>query len=332
MKPEETERLYIEGLFKEYDADTKLNSIEKLTGDASTRKYFRLTTEKKTFVVCLDNPKKDGSSYEFEDVQKIFKNNNIRVPELYYINREKGFLLEEDLGNRTLLEDLGQAGSKEAIKNLYIPIIDELIKIHSIDYSLEESKILASRKFDKDKLIDETRLTNANFLIKLLGCNPEDQAINIIDQSFLKICSVLEQGPWVVTHRDFHSRNVMRVEDKPVIIDFQDARLGLPQYDLVSLLEDCYFFVGKEVKSALIEYYLKNSKLKMDDFEKIYDLMAIQRLYKAIGSFSMIYNTRGDSRYLKFVGRAFETVLAKLGRYEQFLDLKLTLAKIYYAS
>lgn len=332
MKPEETERLFIEGLYKEAGLSEGLERVEKLTGDASTRRYFRLFCGSKTFVACLDNPRRDGAKYDFEEVQKIFSDNNVRVPEIYYQNREKGFLLEEDLGNRTLLEELGQAGSRQLVKELYYPVIDELVKIHAINSDNYASTSMAKLRFDKDKLLDETRITNANFLIKLLGTDEEDPSINIVDQAFISICTLLDSGPWVVTHRDFHSRNVMMVDGKPVIIDFQDARMGLPQYDLVSLLEDCYFFVNKEVKADLLKYYMKKSNLVMDDFERIYDLMAIQRLYKAIGSFSMIYNTRGDSRYLKFIGRAFETVLAKLSRYEQFLDLKLTLAKIYYAS
>lgn len=332
MKPEETERLFIESLYKNSGLEEGKLEVEKLTGDASTRRYFRLNLESKSYVACLDNPIKSGEKYTFEEMQNVLSENNVRVPGIFYLNREKGFIVEEDLGNKTLLESLGQTRDKNEVRNLYYPVLDELIKIHSIDPGRYSDKTFANMRFDSAKLLDETRVTNLNFIIKLLKTSENASAINIIDQAFSGICKFLETGPWVVTHRDFHSRNIMMVEEKPVVIDFQDARLGLPQYDLVSLLEDCYFFVNKEVKADLLKYYIEKTSLDMDNFEKYYDLMAIQRLYKAIGSFSMIYNTRGDSRYLKFIGRAFETVLSKLSKYDQYVELKLTLAKIYYAS
>ncbi len=332
MKPEETERLFIESLFKSSGLQSGDLTVEKLTGDASTRRYFRLIDSSKSYVACLDNPIGKDDRYDFEEMQLVLKKSGVRVPDIFYLNREKGFILEEDLGNLTLLEALGQTRNKKEKLELYYPVLDELLKIHAISPSDHQNTCFTKLRFDTAKLLDETRVTNANFIIKLLKTNADDTSINIIDQAFTGICKFLDTEPMVVTHRDFHSRNVMLVDARPVIIDFQDARLGLPQYDLVSLLEDCYFFVNKEVKTELINYYLEKSKLKMDNFEKYYDYMAIQRLYKAIGSFSLIYNTRGDSRYLKFIGRAFETVLAKLSRYEQLTDLKVTLAKIYYAS
>lgn len=332
MKPEETERLFIESLFKDSGLSKERIDVEKLTGDASTRRYFRVRQESESFVICLDDPTENNEKYSFEVVQEVFSNECIRVPEINYLDRNKGFIVEEDLGNTTFLEELGQAKSNEDVKNLYLPVMDELLKIHSIDFEKFKDAPFSNLKFDTAKLLDETRVTNANFIIKLLGVPSEDQGINLIDQSFNSICKYLDRGPWCVTHRDFHSRNIMMKNGKPVIIDFQDARLGIPQYDLVSLLEDCYFFVETEVKEELIKYYKSKSNLSLENFEKNYDFMAIQRLYKAIGSFSMIYNIRDDSRYLKFIGRSFERILSLLSKYDQYMELKLTLAKFYYAS
>lgn len=332
MKPEETERLFIESLFKNSGLSSERPEVEKLTGDASTRRYFRLSVEDKTYVICLDDPIDENEKYTFEQVQEVFFNSNVRVPEICYLKREKGFIVEEDLGNITLLELLGQSKSKDEVLSMYLPVMDELLKIHKIDYNQHQDVSFSKMSFDHAKLLDETRITNQNFLVELLGADGEDTAINLVDQSFSQICKYLETGHWVVTHRDFHSRNIMIKDDKPVIIDFQDARLGIPQYDLVSLLEDCYFLVEEDVKKELISYYVKNCEIELDNFQKYYDFAAIQRLYKAIGSFSLIYNTRGDSRYLKFIGRSFERVLSLLSKYDQFQDLKLALAKIYYAS
>lgn len=332
MKPEETERLYIESLFKSSNISSEKPVVEKLTGDASTRKYFRLHLSDGTYVVCLDDPIDNQEKYTFEQVQEVFLNNNIRVPLIHFINREKGFIVEEDLGNTTLLECLGRAKNKKEIKAIYLPVMDELIKIHKINSANYPNIPLTEMKFDHAKLHDETRVTNLNFIIKLLGVSDKDPSINILDQSFSKVCKYLGNGPWVITHRDLHSRNIMYKNEEMVVIDFQDARLGLAQYDLVSLLEDCYFNIEQDTKEELVEYYLKNCGMEFADFEQHYDMMAIQRLYKAIGSFSYIYITRGDARYLKFIGRSFERIISLLSKYEEYQNLRLNLAKIYYAS
>lgn len=337
MKLEETERLFLEGLSKESRIFEKKFKIEKLTGDASTRRYYRayeIENEEKSYVLCLDDPIEEKDlKYSFERVHDLFEANGIRVPHLHYVNREKGFLVEEDLGNITLLEKLGQARTRDSLRKMYTDVLDELVKIHLIDRDAFPNSKVSDLKFDHKKLHDETRITNFNFLIKLLGASDEDPKINIIDQGMSTICKYLDKSEdFVIVHRDFHSRNIMIKNNLPIIIDFQDARLGLPVYDLVSLLEDCYFNIDEVLKKDLIGYYLKKLNLDIESFEKYYDLMTIQRLYKAIGSFSLIYDKRGDARYLKYIGRSFETIILKLSKYEEFLDLRLSLAKIYYAS
>ena len=195
MKPEETERLFIESLFKASGLSIKKPEVEKLTGDASTRRYFRLTLEEKTYVVCLDDPITNNERYTFDTVQEIFNNNKIRVPEIHYLKKEKGFIVEEDLGNLTLLESLGQAKNESEILNLYYPVIDELVKIHKIDYEEYPEAPFSKLRFDQSKLHDETRITNLNFLVKLLGAQEDDSSINLIDQLLGSICKFLDNGP-----------------------------------------------------------------------------------------------------------------------------------------
>ena len=142
--------------------------------------------------------------------------------------------------------------------------------------------------------------------------------IERINSEFKKMCQQLSSYKMLLTHRDYHSRNIMVHQEQKIVIDFQDARQGIAQYDLVSLLEDCYYLIGDKNKSELINYYTEKIGLKhigqdINEFQKNYDLMAIQRIYKAIGSFSFIYKGRKDLRYVKYIGFAME-------RLKQFLD------------
>ena len=140
----------------------------------------------------------------------------------------------------------------------------------------------------------------------------------------------------VVCHRDYHSRNIMVVNEEVVVIDFQDARMGLPQYDLVSLLEDCYYKVSRDNKHDLKMIYWDNFLQKncpqesKEEYLRLYDLMTIQRTFKALGSFAYIYKNRNDIRYLKYIGYAFENLRDVLFRYDEFRDLRVCLSEIYY--
>jgi aminoglycoside/choline kinase family phosphotransferase len=123
-----------------------------------------------------------------------------------------------------------------------------------------------------------------------------------------------------------------------VVIDFQDARMGTPLYDFVSLLEDCYYQIDQTNKEKLIQYYYNeffkkfDSKKSFSEFMYLYDMMAIQRIFKAIGSFAYIYADRKDLRYVKYIGYAFEKVRVIMFSHDDFLKERKILSSLYYAN
>jgi aminoglycoside/choline kinase family phosphotransferase len=160
----------------------------------------------------------------------------------------------------------------------------------------------------------------------------------IVYDEFQKIHGRLIEKEMVLTHRDFHSRNIMVKNDELIIIDFQDARWGIPQYDLVSLLEDCYYELDSTVKENLKKYYYNalESVVKdqgsFEEFCSLYDDMAIQRVFKAIGSFAYIYNKRSDVRYLKYIGFAMEKLKRIMLKSPKYDILRKSIFKFYYDS
>jgi len=176
------------------------------------------------------------------------------------------------------------------------------------------------------------------FFIKNLSIKLGQKKKVFFVNQFDQICAELASLSRVLCHRDYHSRNIMIKDSDPVIIDFQDARFGIRQYDLVSLLEDCYYELFDENVDKLKKYYWENTKKSGDiqsSFEKFcyyYDLMAIQRTFKAIGSFSYIYHQRKDKRYLKYISHSMEKLKRFLLKYEKFHHLKQQIFEIYYAN
>jgi aminoglycoside/choline kinase family phosphotransferase len=341
MKPELSERLFIEELFansaeKLSKKDYVLENVERLTGDASTRRYYRLFTNHESFVACLDHPTETGTN-PFIRVQEFLNEYGVRVPIVHDRSVEKGYILEEDLGDVTLLQHLSTIKDKETELGIYKTIIDRILEIHKIPASEVEGSGKFELSFDEKKLNYEIDFTVDFFMNRFLKV--EDDAITKeVAKLFVPICERIAKEEMVLTHRDYHSRNIMVKENDFVIIDFQDARWGLPQYDLVSMLEDCYYELDEENKKYLIQYYydsLPSEVHKQESFEnfmKLYDDMALQRVFKAVGSFSYIYETRKDVRYIKYIGFAMEKIRKILMKDEKYNELRELLFKYYYES
>ncbi|MDA8791592.1 phosphotransferase [Bacteriovoracaceae bacterium] len=339
MKLEVSERLFVEQLFfnsmEKLDIpSTKLKSIERLTGDASTRRYYRAKYNGSSFVICLDQPSKDKTENDFVTLQSFLHENKVSVPQIFDRDLPKGYLLEEDLGDQTLLKELGAVDSIQSEYNLYKPAIDELVKFASLPKTKDLIPACLDRYFDKEKYQFEIDFSLKYFFKLFLEI--EDEAIEKTNKLFSPIIDTISQGPFIVTHRDYHSRNLMLSDSGHKVIDFQDARLGIAQYDLTSLLEDCYYFINPQNKEKLIaDYYsaLKNELPEIaaeESFARTYDYMAIERLFKAIGSFSYIYHHRKDVRYLKYIGFAMEKIKKISFKHTELKDFRKNLFSLYY--
>jgi aminoglycoside/choline kinase family phosphotransferase len=140
-------------------------------------------------------------------------------------------------------------------------------------------------------------------------------------------------------HRDYHSRNLMPHEGQLYIIDFQDARMGPDTYDMVSLLRDSYVDLSEEVVDDLIAYFLALKGRKgthadptgatayQGDVRRRFDLMALQRNLKALGTFGYQTAARQNPVYIQYMPRTLRYVRANLARYPRFGRLRELLAQ-----
>ena len=336
MRPEESERLLIEELFENTrtrveELDVQPKEIVPLTGDASTRRYYRVITDTNSYVSCLGEANRADNDSDFLNVYNAFENFGVRVPKVYDYNIKKGYFLQEDLGNTTLLSHISLLQNEDEIFEIYKKIIDILMQIHTIP--ADEKYSWGSLKFDHEKLMYEMNFTKQYFINSFLRATLTEKEERIFDEQFTRMIGELVKEDMVLCHRDFHSRNIMMKHGEPVVIDFQDARQGIAQYDLVSMLEDCYFQVSPKNIKKLKKYYMENASSltqSKEQFERLYDLMTIQRVFKAIGSFSYINEDREDSRYLKYIGFAMEKLRNKLKKYPEYKELfNLIMAKYY---
>jgi len=322
-----------------------IQSIERLPGDASTRRYYRIGSGAQSFIVMRTEPFADRKgSYPFLVMQEHLARSGIDVPAVLDVDEEKGFILLEDLGDVTFLRRLQCVETTDTERHLYEKIIDGLVhlQVHASPQGKGQELEAFQLRFDFEKLMWEMNFTIENFYQLYLKRNIKDKELKVVVDGLSKICSLLADEPTVLTHRDLHSRNIMvlREESAPaerfVMIDFQDARMGPPQYDLASLLRDSYYQLEETQIASLISYYIirfeaiSGRMLDRAYFTYLFDLMSVQRNFKAIGSFASFMNKRGDPGYLKYIGNTFENIRRVLLRYPEFSKLRETLFHHYY--
>ncbi len=297
--------------------------VYQLAGDASNRRYYRVMAQNLSWVLMRWEPF-DPENYPFLSVLNHFAKHQVRVPEVVAMDAARGLMLLEDLGDLTLERKFWESQGQESSTVFYKQAIDELIKIH-FHASEDKTNCIAFKvQFDVEKFLWEMKYGQDNLLSGVCKFQFSEKTNNEIIKVFTQICERLHQEPKYIAHRDYHSRNLMIKYDEMRVIDFQDARMGPIQYDLVSLFRDSYVNLNDEMAGLLIEYYLAKAKpfltknFSREDFNHIYELQTVQRCFKACGSFSSFYHQRGDTRYLKYISHTLRRVMKSLMEFPEY--------------
>ena len=295
-----------------------------LAGDASMRRYYRVIEGENSYVLMCWEPF-EAESYPFLSVQSHFQKNGVNVPKVIATQADLGVLLLEDLGDLTLERKFWETQDQNLVIPFYKQALNELLKIHvecTNDY--QESCTAFKVQFDKQKLLWEMNYGKQHLIEGVCGKKLSTETQAELESIFSSICETLSRRSKYISHRDFHSRNLMIKLGKMRVIDFQDARLGPIQYDLVSLLCDSYVDLNPEIVNELKAYYKSqfeqktNQVLDNDEFEYIYQIQIIQRCFKACGSFASFYNTRNDKRYLHYIQPTLKQVITALLNFPEY--------------
>lgn len=290
--------------------------IEPASGDASFRRYFRLTRGTETYIV-MDAPPDKEALGTFVSVAQTLKGIGLNVPVVLARHVRHGLLLLSDLGTRQYLDDLA---AEREVDRLYADALGALITLQTRGRAAAR----ALPPYDRALLMREMELMPEWFLSRHLGL-PVGAGRAMLDRLFdVLVRSALAQ-PATFVHRDFHSRNLLVSADaNPGILDFQDAVYGAATYDLVSLLKDCYIaWPVARVNDWALRYREQLLQagfvLGADEGEFIrwFDLMGLQRHIKVLGIFARLYYRDGKSGYLQDLPRVLAYTHAAAARYPE---------------
>ncbi|MFI5304572.1 MAG: aminoglycoside phosphotransferase family protein [Nitrospiria bacterium] len=333
------------------EIEPKASSVKvfPLAGDASNRSYFRLEvslinqTSRSLVLMVLAEPEPFKQSEEkesgaviikelpFLNIQRFLFNSGVSVPEVFYHDLKNGLIFLEDLGDQTF-EEVVKNGSDAQFKKFYQTAIDELVYLQRCNQNIG-SCVAFDRTYNHPLLVWEFEHFLEYGVEKRVNQKVTlDEAV-IIKEVFNRISTIISSEPAVLVHRDYHSRNLMVQGRKLRIIDFQDALLGCPQYDLASLLRDAYVTVSEELIDELIEYYI-SQKEKYDrvsinrlQFRYLFDLVSLQRNMKAAGRFVFIDQVKRNPNFLKYVPKALKDISINLKKYPELKAFRSALVR-----
>ncbi len=307
--------------------------IRKLAGDASLRAYYRVQDKDDSYVLMLTEAF-DPAHYNFLLVRAHLEKCGVPVPALRAVDGAHGAILLEDLGDRTMLHLLAE---DEGETELFKESLRLLADFHTLTKAPAGKQPVPGYglAFDEEKLMWEVDFTLEHLFGSYLKRQIPAKEFAAIREAFTDICRRLAAEPRVFTHRDYHSRNIMIPERGGMVcIDFQDARMGLRAYDLASILRDSYYQLAETKVYDLVDYYLslvkKSDPQEPKHFLQMFDLMSVQRNFKAIGSFTSFYGKRSDAMYIRFVGNTFENIRRNLAKFPEYKELRKLLFQYYY--
>lgn len=287
-------------------------TLNPLFGDASGRQYFRLNYGENSAVLMKVADVKPGefgrgdSFFDFIAIRNLLQESGIKVPKLLAVVEDQKALLLEDLGDLTMFK---QVESDRLNKIKYVKSAVELLaKMQNSLYKRSRFDSPADRRvFTTSLFMDEFYHFYEYMIAKRVYDRPFEHLWPKLEKKFKKISHELSKAPYVFSHRDFQSKNIMIKNGVSYLIDFQDALMAPAVYDLVALLRDSYIVLTDDEVDLMLRYFWKINGVARElfsdyeYFERIFYLQTLQRKMKDSGRFIYLNQVKGKEWFIPYV-------------------------------
>lgn len=303
--------------------------VVALSGDASTRRYFRLTPpEGPSSIVALYPDPFDATAAPFYTVGEALIQMGFPVPKLLDHDGPLGVYEQEDLGDLTLQHVLRDAAPQGKI-DLYREAIDEIVTVQREAPGVPQRAPCFHTAFDIEKLSWELHYFEKHFLELHRHADLSVEDRSKLGEGFHSLAAQIASWPRVLCHRDYHSRNLMQHRGRLFWIDYQDARMGPATYDLASLLRDSYVTLDEEfIDDRAEEFRQKGTPEETrETFLRRFALTSIQRNLKALGTFGYMAVVRGNPVYLPYIPLTLAHLKCNLARHPELSSLTSVLRR-----
>ena len=300
-----------------------LNSLKKLSGDASFRNFYR--NENSILVYCKKEKKSNLLNYDA--VNKILLKNKILAPKLLSENYFKNYMEIEDFGDLTVFKKF----KKKKINKIhyYKKILNLLKKIQKIKTNKIKTFLKTNYEisnYSKNKLISEANLFLEWYLPRFIKGNKKNIIQKKISKIFKELTNKLIYKRKVFVHRDFHVSNIMITRKGLGLIDNQDALFGNIAYDLASLIDDVRFKTSIKTKTFIFNEFLKaNVSIDKKKFKNDFEILSVMRNLKIIGIFTRLSIRDKKNKYLNLIPYTWKLIETRLDSNEKLKSLKMVL-------
>ena len=295
--------------------------LKKISGDASFREFYRIEKGFSSSIIVLAKKDRFKNLLTYAAVNQILNNNGILAPKLLKNFNNDGIIEISDLGKISFYDFIKNKKNK---LTKYKKLIDIIIKLQKIkikkSYNFQKNKIKLE-KYNIFNLHKESDLFFDWYLRYLFSKKTSIKIKIKVKKELNKLYKKLDLKNNCFTHRDFHASNIMISKKKFGLIDSQDAIIGNPLYDVVSLIDDVRIKIPQKIKEKLFTYYLKKKKFKNKDLKNDFDILSIQRNLKILGIFVRLHIRDKKSNYLKFLPYTWKLIEMRL-KNPIFYDLK----------
>jgi aminoglycoside/choline kinase family phosphotransferase len=270
-------------------------AIEPIPGDASFRRYFRLRRGDES-AMLMHAPPPEEDPVPFLKVADWLSAHGMRGPAILGHDAAQGWVLTEDFGNDRMKEWI--EANPEAETSAYAKAIDAVARLHSLPPGPFPPYDLATYQREAG-LFTEWFCPAAGIDVDSTGYRAAWGSV---------LAPVLaEQQPGVTVLRDYHAENIMMLPGEQGLIDFQDALVGHPAYDLVSLLQDARRDVSPELEAQMLEAY-RAATNPVWDVAGSYAVLGAQRNAKIVGIFTRLWKRDAKPKYLAMIPRVWEAM------------------------
>jgi hypothetical protein len=300
--------------------------ILPIAGDASFRKFYRFILNNNSKIIVSAKEEKYKNLVAYSAINKFLRKNKILTPKLLAHDYPKGIIVIEDFGDISFHKVLLKQKKK---LTTYKKLIDLLLKIQKIKPKSRIKNIIDKphviNKYSNKYLHKESDLFFDWYLPLFLN----KKKVLKVKKKTKKILTLLYNSlnfpNSCFVHRDYHVQNLMKVGKKIGVIDSQDALIGNPAYDLVSLIDDVRIRTSKKLKDQIYSYYLKKTskiyRINSKKFSEDFNTLSVQRSLKIIGIFSRLFKRDKKNKYLKFIPYTWQLLEMRMGS-EAFSKLK----------
>lgn len=276
----------------------------RVAGDASNRTYDRLVRNGTEPAILMDAPSDtSGHLRPFIMLADHLRAHGLSTPQIYHKDEAAGLLLIEDFGDALFADLMAADAAQEG--PLYRASADVLLHL-------------------RDVPPPDLSACDAQWLVKMLAPlfewyipEPNKAQLDKFTHVFLPLAEQVAATDKIIMLRDYHVLNLLLLTDREGvqrvgILDFQDAMLAHPAYDLVSILQDARRDVSPQMEQEIITYYLSQAQQDETGFLRDYALLGLQRNLRILGIFARLCLRDGKASYVDFMPRVWGYVLRNL--------------------